>query len=813
MAEQEKNLGDSVAYFGSFQLDLGKIRLWRGSQEVKLTGKAFAVLRYLVEHPGQLVTKDELFSAVWPETIVSEATLASCIQEIRQALRDKAKAPRYIETVHRRGYRFIAPLSTPQPVQGSTFKVPSQEEVASGEESQNANGKEQKPVLSAVEGAKSENGLESSGQGLELAGPSLESRVQSLESNGQDLASNGQSLEAKTSSTPLDGVQTLDPRLSDPGRQMPDTALPRRFRWWQGLLLVIVVVLGGALAVKWRLVRLVVASYVPPPIPESAPLPLPDQPSLVVTPFVNLSGDAAQEYFSDGLTDDLINTLAQFPDLFIVARHSAFFYKGKTIKEQDIGRELGVRYVLEGSVRRADGQVRLNVQLVDAATGKQLWAERYDRPFTAIFALQDELVHKIATTLTLQLSAWTHGFSARKTTENVEAYDYELRGLEQWLGLTPKDNLRAREFFEKAVGLDPQYATAYSLIGITYYTEWVMKWSTDPQALERAVEYGQKAVALNDFYFGHLVMALAYTQQAQIDRALFEVERGITLQPNLAESYDVQAEVLMWAGRPQEALPSIQHALRLSPHGPVNYFSILGWAYQSTEQYAESIVAYKRALALNPLYMPAYPMQALNYTNQWITQQSDDPRLLDQAYDAAQNGVALYGNSSWVHTALGTVYLLQKRYDDAIVELERTAILDGNSVCDHMQWAYGLSLVGRVEEAVRVGERALSLKALPADDRCLYGVATAYMLAGRLDEAAALSRRQLQRFPNFLMSHLRLADVYSQLGRDAEARAEIAEVLRINPQFSLEVHKQRVPIKDPAMLERHIAALRKAGLK
>jgi adenylate cyclase len=171
------------------------------------------------------------------------------------------------------------------------------------------------------------------------------------------------------------------------------------------------------------------------------------------------------------MTDDLINTLAQFPDLFVIARHSAFTYKGKTIKEQDIGRELGVHYVLTGSVRRADGQVRLNVQLVDATTGEQVWVERYDRPFTAIFALQDELVHKIATTLKLQLSAWTDGFSTRKTTENVEAADYTWRGLHQWVRMTKKDNLRAREFFETVLTLDPQYAMAYALVGITYYTE------------------------------------------------------------------------------------------------------------------------------------------------------------------------------------------------------------------------------------------------------------------------------------------------------------------------------------------------------
>ncbi len=472
-----------------------------------------------------------------------------------------------------------------------------------------------------------------------------------------------------------------------------------------------VLVLGGGLAANWRLARLVVASYVPPPVPEPIALPLPDKPSLVVLPLVNLSGDASQEYFSDGLTDDLINTLAQFPDLFVIARHSAFTYKGKSIKEQDIGKELGVRYVLAGSVRRADGQMRMNVQLVDATTGEQVWAQRYDRPFTEIFALQDDLVEKLATTLKLQLSLWKHGLFVRKTTENVEAHDYVLRGWGHWLLASKKDNLRAREFFEKALTLDPQYVVAYAGIGLTYYMEWIMQWSPDPQNLERALEFGQKVVALNEFYpVGHQILALTYARKAQIDRALNEIERAITLLPNWADSHATLAEVLMLAGKPLESLRSIQHAIRLNPHAYVVYFIQLGWAYHCTEHYAESIVAVKRALALTPFYPLAYPLQASNYTSQWITQQSHDPKLLDQAYDAAQNGITLNDAVPWGHTALGFVYLWQKQYDHAIAAFEQAVVLDENFVCGQMMLAGGLSQVGRVEEAVKVGERALVSK-------------------------------------------------------------------------------------------------------
>jgi tetratricopeptide (TPR) repeat protein len=355
---------------------------------------------------------------------------------------------------------------------------------------------------------------------------------------------------------------------------------------------------------------------------------------------------------------------------------------------------------------------------------------------------------------------------------------------------------------------------AYAGIGLTYYMEWNMQWSPDPQNLERALEFGQKTVALNEFFpVGHLILALTYARKAQIDRALNEIERAITLLPNFADSHATLAEVLMLAGKPLESLRSIQHAIRLNPYPFVPYFATLGWAYHNTEHYAESIVAVKRALVLTPFYPLVYPLQAFNYTTQWFTQQSHDPKILNQAYDAAQNGIALDDAIPWSHTALGSVYLLQKQYDDAIAAFEQAVMLDENYVCGQMLLAFGLSQVGRVQEAVQVGERALSLKALPSDDRCLFGVADAYALAGRLEETVALEQRLLKQFPNLLTSHLSLAAIYSQLGREAEARAEITEVLRINPQFSLEVHKQRMPLKDPATLERHIAALRKAGLK
>jgi adenylate cyclase len=184
------------------------------------------------------------------------------------------------------------------------------------------------------------------------------------------------------------------------------------------------------------------------------PLPtleLPDKPSIAVLPFLNMSEDPEQEYFSDGMTEDLITDLSTLSGLFVIARNSVFTYKGKAVKVEDVGRELGVRYVLEGSVRKADSRVRITAQLVDTTTGHHLWAERYDRDLKDIFALQDEITQKIVTTLKVQLKLWEQGILVRKRTNNLEAYDHYLRGIESYWRFTKETNLQARQMFERAI--------------------------------------------------------------------------------------------------------------------------------------------------------------------------------------------------------------------------------------------------------------------------------------------------------------------------------------------------------------------------
>ncbi|HEV8716904.1 MAG TPA: adenylate/guanylate cyclase domain-containing protein, partial [Candidatus Binatia bacterium] len=344
-------------------------------------------------------------------------------------------------------------------------------------------------------------------------------------------------------------------------------------------------------------------------------LPLPDKPSIAVLPFVNMSEDPKQEYFSDGITEDLITDLSKLSGLFVISRNSAFIYKGKAVKAVDVSKEFGVRYVLEGSVRKAESQVRVTAQLVDATTDHHIWAERYDRPLQDIFALQDEIVRKIVTTLKLQLTLQEQGILVRKTTDNLEAYDYFLRGTEYSWQFTKEANAQARHMFERAVELDPQYALAYANIGLTYFREWTSQWNTDPQILARATELAQKAVALDDSVPGaHGILSQIYLNKMQHDQAIAEAERAIALDPNRADGYADLAFILRWSGRAEEAVEIMKKAMRLNPRYPPFYQNRLGFIYCQVGQYEEAITAQKGALSRNPNLLPSHICLAACYS-------------------------------------------------------------------------------------------------------------------------------------------------------------------------------------------------------
>jgi adenylate cyclase len=357
---------------------------------------------------------------------------------------------------------------------------------------------------------------------------------------------------------------------------------------------------------------LVSARYFFLPTPNTQPLP--DKPSIVVLPFVNMSGDPAQEYFSDGLTEVLTSDFSKLSGLFVISRNSAFTYKDKAVKAREVSRELGVRYVLEGSVQRSADRVRITVQLIDATRDQHIWAERYDRPVTDLFALQDEIVQKIITTLRLQLTLQEQGLVVRKTTNNLGAYDSLLRGVEYFNRQTPGANTQARQLFEQAVALDPTYAEAYAWLGHTYWLEWWAQWNPNPQTLEQALALAHRANALDDSLpFAHGLLAAAYLQQSRHEQALAAAERALALAPNSALGCTLLASTLNFVGRPEEALGIVEQAMRLDPRSPVFYLWTLGQTYRLMGRYEEAIAAQKRALSRNPNHLPSYVHLASMY--------------------------------------------------------------------------------------------------------------------------------------------------------------------------------------------------------
>jgi adenylate cyclase len=350
-------------------------------------------------------------------------------------------------------------------------------------------------------------------------------------------------------------------------------------------------------------------------ISERSPdLKLPDKPSIAVLPFVNMSGDPEQEYFSDGMTEDLITDLSKIAGLFVIARNSVFTYKGKAVRVDQVGRELGVRYVLEGSVRKVGGRVRITAQLVDAGTGGHVWAERYDRSIGDIFVLQDEVTRQIVMALAIKLTKDEHKHLERRYTDNLEAYDYFLHGMESFYHFTKESVNQSRRTFERAIELDPQFSAAYGHLSLTYWLEWSFGWSHDPETLNQAFRLAQKAVALNDSLpEAHRILGGLYLWRKQHELGIAELEKSIALCPNDADSFSWLGDALTWAGRPDEAIEMVKAAMRLNPIYPVTYLWHLGHAYFLTKHYEEAIITLKRVLGRNPDFLPAYIYLAITY--------------------------------------------------------------------------------------------------------------------------------------------------------------------------------------------------------
>jgi adenylate cyclase len=343
-----------------------------------------------------------------------------------------------------------------------------------------------------------------------------------------------------------------------------------------------------------------VASVTPSLKPSAEPL-LPDRPSVAVLPFANMSGDADQEYFSDGITEDIITGLSRFRDLFVIARNSSFTYKGRTVNVRQVGRELGVQYVLEGSVRKAGDRIRVTAQLIDAETEHHIWAERYDRRLEDVFAVQDELTETIVATLEGQVEAAARERAAGKLPENLKAYDFILRG-RAIIAHTRDDNQRAREMYQHAIELAPGSARALTGLAMTHMIDFTSRWGDPPeQSLDEAFALARKAVALGESESDtHRVLGNILMYRGEIEQARAHLERALQLNPNDAAPYCTLGNLNTYLDKPREALDMIATAIRLNPHHPSWYLWHQAFALLVSEDYESAIVALRTALARYP---------------------------------------------------------------------------------------------------------------------------------------------------------------------------------------------------------------------
>ncbi len=337
------------------------------------------------------------------------------------------------------------------------------------------------------------------------------------------------------------------------------------------------------------------------------------QKSIAVLPFDNMSGDPEQEYFADGMAEDIITDLSKISGLLVIARNSSFAYKGQSPDIREVGRELGVGFVLEGSVRKAGGRIRINVQLIDAVTGHHVWAERYDREEKDIFDLQDEVRAKVVGELAVKLTPDEEKRLAHRLTSSPEAYDLWLRGRRFESFFTKEANLESRHLFERAIGLDPEFAATYASLGTAYSLAAENSWVPDPPAgFAKALGMVEKAVALDETQPQALWALARLVSRGQMfdgARAIAALERATELDPNYADAHGLLANVMNISGRAEEGLASIEQAMRLNPRYPFWYLFVTGRSQYMLTNYQAAADNFEKALEKNPNV--AWPRQYL----------------------------------------------------------------------------------------------------------------------------------------------------------------------------------------------------------
>jgi TolB-like protein len=364
----------------------------------------------------------------------------------------------------------------------------------------------------------------------------------------------------------------------------------------------------------------------------AAPARLTRRSSVAVLPFKNLSGDPGQDFFSDGITEDVIGALGRFSNLLVAAKSASFQFKSGNLPPSEIGRVLDVRYLLEGSVRRSGDRVRVKAELTDAETGRQLWSEAYDAELKDIFAVQDDIAQRVVGAAAVKLTRFERERVLAKPTDNLAAYEYVLHGRDFLAHPTREQNDEAQKMFQRAIDLDPNYAAAYAALGGAYYETVVSGWTEFREdEIERAESLAQKALALDSVTTGaYRLLSNINMYKRRYDLALGQIDRALEINPSDAESYWQRGNILVWAGRAEEAVPWLEGVLRFDRAHTLT-FEGLCIAYYFLHRYGEAVEAGDRALARSPgrsVQTTTHPFLAAAYAQMGKDQDAEGERVI-----------------------------------------------------------------------------------------------------------------------------------------------------------------------------------------
>ena len=381
--------------------------------------------------------------------------------------------------------------------------------------------------------------------------------------------------------------------------------------------------------------------------------------SIAVLPFKNLSSDREQEYFSDGITNDIITDLSRFHDLLVTSSTTAFAYKGKAIDVKEIGRQLGVEYLLEGSVQRVDNKVRINAQLINSRDGNHVWAERYDRELSDIFELQADIVTAIVAALAINVSQAEQNQALKKPPQDLNAYDYYLRGMAHYHSRVKKSNPIAREMFSKAISLDPDYAAAFTGLGLVEFAKVSYGWTEFPgESLKRSYQYGQKAIDLDpNNSTAHELLSSVYTFQNKFDLAILEARQALKLNPNSATIYSQLGWALLWAGQIEESISVLEISLLLDDSSVRNAWYHLGIGYYLKGEYEKALDILEKGLIKRPDFPGYHIIMAATYAQLNRLQDAQDSVAtilrFDPFFQVQYFGTAFQNQDHRMHIADG----------------------------------------------------------------------------------------------------------------------------------------------------------------